>query len=155
MEEKKAKQQRLVQCKLTKNENNNLKVNFVDKNLQPLWDNAVLEFVSSTLCSFYAAEKLDIIAKKMKLKVQPKVATTISRQVSVRAASLIDQIKTIIESLKVENNIEVIGLTSDMWKDNFSRSFMNLSIHFISPKFIMFKLNPICAYFGLESHTGK
>ena len=148
MEEKKAKQQRLVQCKLTKYENNNLTVNFVDKNLQPLWDNAVLEFLSSSLCSFYAAEKLDIM-------VQPKVATTISRQVSVRAASLIDQIKTIIESLKVENNIEVIGLTSDMWKDNFSRSFMNLSIHFISPKFIMFKLNPICAYFGLESHTGK
>ena len=126
----------LSQQKICKDGNKMIKLNFpINKDLQQLWDRALIKFLAVKHISFSAVsgpefEELLQILMTCNRKVSIRSRHTLSRSVEEEALVIINQICQIIEDNK-KNGLKSVSYTFDLWTSISEESFISLTLHFI------------------------
>ena len=130
----------------------------INPEIQKRWDKAVVDFVVETLVPFSSTEALPILLKSLwpsgTMKVKVKDQRTVAAHVEKEHDRIQNEIYSIIQHAKNEQNVKLFSFTTDLWSNRKQVSFMSLTIHFIDMDFNIWKFVPFMEMFTGE-HSGK
>ena len=117
------------------------------KEKQRGFDDAVVDWVAETGTPFYAVGTPGFkrVIKAANSKLVVKTPTYVSKQVGVRAESVLSEVHDIISAVK--HKVPSIGFTTDMWTSLAGDSYCSLTTSFIDEDFEMHRWVPFVKHF--------